>query len=240
MLRARLGVLAAGTIRRSVRVLIALFGGDTALERLDSLLADIAKHGVEPALAAWGEADARQRLLDEWIGTRTWAESFAFLAEHAAELLHDEVMALLAELAGFDDPVARQHLALLLLLDSGIPVESAMQITTDPSTATDHALDAVETADLRRVQLLVTANPAALVAPGSGPLLRAVLLLASGQPEEALRAGGEAAAVGSETQRRAHVVRLRRLAAAGGDEPGWHPRVLDQLIAVLQSPPAAG
>jgi hypothetical protein len=144
-------------------------------------------------------------------------------------------MALLAE---SDEPVAQQHLAILQLITTGIPVESVFQIVTDSSSATDEALAAIEKADLQRLHRVVMANPSAAQVPGSGPLLLAVMALASDQPDAALQAVEEAAATSSETQRRAHIIRLRRLAATVGEDPRWDPRALDRLIAVLQPPPS--
>jgi hypothetical protein len=214
VLRAAAGVVTGKSLPGSLDVLLMLHPGDSGLERLRQLVVLVGQHGLEPVLSQLGEQHIRQELIEAWISTPTWTESFAYLQERREELTTPEVTALLA---GSDEPVAQQHAAILSLIWT-VPLETVFDLVTDVAAATDQALAALDLADLPQVMTIAQLNPAVLHEPGTGQTLLAVLLLAAGQHDQALQAVRTAAATFTAVQRRARVVNLRRFADHAGPE----------------------
>ena len=218
------------TMADTVDTLNFLHPGEPTLEAIRGLLAAVHEHGLAAVLDQARANDALQTLVSEWIATPTWPKSFTYLTNHHEELCIESVAAFLNSL---DTSVARQHLA-ILGLSSDRPLPALFEIVTDPAIATDHALDALEHAQTDHLQLIVTANPAILELPSTGPLLLAVLALAAGDNDTATQAAATVGGSSSPIQRRAHLVRLRAWASQAADLPGG-PEGVAAVIAAFET-----
>ena len=195
------------------------------------LLAEIDESGIDTTFAQHHANHQRRALLTAWINTPTWLESRDYYHQHHTDLTTADTRAVLAST---DDDTARQHLA-ILDLTGVMPAEQVYAIVTDPATAEDAALDAIEHADLTRLVAIATAAPHALQArPSTWGLLHAVFLIAADQPDSAYDIAHQLAEQASPLQRRAHAIRLRALRTHHPDLPG-----LNELIDILNPDNAA-
>ncbi|MGH3754895.1 MAG: hypothetical protein ACRDRP_19795, partial [Pseudonocardiaceae bacterium] len=218
------------TLPQSIETLSFLFPHTSHLEELTSLLDAVTEYSLEPVLSTLREQHQLRSLLLVWMTTATWPESFAYFRDHQDELRAPQVAQLLAQ---SQEPVARQHLAILRLLDKR-PSDAVLQIVTDASIAADESLDALEKGQLDHLMLLITACPDVLQIPGTGPFLLAVLALAHGDADQANEAARLAAQRAEPVQHRAHIVRLRKLARSGVQIPGGADAI-QNLITTLES-----
>jgi hypothetical protein len=231
VLRAAPDVLAGDTLPGSLDVLLMLYPGNSDLEGLQQLVSLVGQDGVEPVLTRLGQQHATQQLVQDWIATPTWPASFAFLEEHRHELDTPEVR---GTLTSSDHPVAGQHAAILTLAQV-LPTQTVYECVTDSAAATDHALDALDRADLAQVLTVVQANPAILQEPGTGPTLLAVLLLVGGQSDQARQTLEAAASSLTDVPRRAQAIHLKR--CADHADPDLAAALLP-LIEALNAHPA--
>ncbi|MGV1005494.1 MAG: hypothetical protein ACOYEV_12185 [Candidatus Nanopelagicales bacterium] len=124
-------LLGSPELASSLEILKFLHLDDPAVSGLAELAAQTALHGAEAVAADLASASRMRSLLQAWIDTATWEDSFAFLAAHQAELDTADVRAVLRA-AG--DEVAGQHLAILDLANV-LPPETVRAIVTNPETA---------------------------------------------------------------------------------------------------------
>ena len=220
------------TLADTVDTLDFLYPGEPTFEAVRALLTAVHEHGLPAVLDQARATDRLQTQVHEWIATPTWPESFTYLADHYEQLHTEDVAAFLDYL---DQPVAQQHLA-ILMLSSGIPPEAVFEIVTDPAAATDRALDALEHGQADHLRLILRANPAVLELPSTGPLLLAVLALAADDIDNAKQAAMAAGSTSSPIQRRAHLVRLRALASHTADLPSG-PAGVAALITAFETTP---
>ncbi len=143
---------------------------------------------------------------------------------HHAALTDDQSVELLT---GAEDDTVRQHLA-ILHLTTIMSDQDTYRIVTDPATAEDTALEAIEAGDIGLLSAVLTAATELQNRPISWNLAAAVLLLAEDQPEQALEVAELIAREATPLQRRAHTIRLRALQTHHPDLPG-----LDDVIEVI-------
>jgi Tetratricopeptide repeat len=226
VLQARTTVVTGATLADSLDIQIVLNPGDSALQQLRHLVARIQNDGLKPVLAQRRWQDAAENLVRQWISQPTWTESFAYLRAHRDELGTEQATAFMADL---DNPAARRHAAILTLLRT-LPVETVEDVVTNTATAVDHALEAVDHGKLNHVADIIEANPDVADEPGAGFVLRAVLLLADGQTEQAVNVIRAGAGHTTAVQRQARIVNLRRLAAT---QDPRRPPAVDSLVQAL-------
>ena len=205
-----------------------LHPGLAGVAQLQHLLSAIAEHGMEPVLTAGRGVDAADTLVSAWLATPDWNTSRAFLREHKERLDEPDVDALLA--AG-NDLESRRHRAILQLAGP-LSISAVYDLVVDLTMAVDAAMAAVETGDVERLSLLLQVSPPLARIPFVAPYLAAVLgvLGAEAEPEsDALMR--QSAAEGTQRQREAGAVRLRRLA----DRRPEHRSTLTSLALVLDS-----
>jgi len=235
VLREHSTVATGPSMSETLATLLMLHPGDQRLTGLAAVHKDIVERGLSPVLEDLTTQDELQILVDDWINTDTWTASLTYLGAHVERLRTDEVV---QRLAALQTPTALQHAAILTLWATTTP-QQIEELLTDASVAADLALDAVEAGDLGRVHLLTFANPHTLQLPGTGPMLQAVLLLAAGDHARAASAAKTAAETATEDQRRAHTIRLGRLAkhaeAVRGGTAGV-TALIDAYIASIPSP----
>ncbi|MDN5861100.1 MAG: hypothetical protein L0H84_21050, partial [Pseudonocardia sp.] len=192
--------------------------------QLLALLDEIDESGLDAAFARHATDHDRRALLNAWINTTTWTDSQHYLAEHRAALLADPVLELLADT---DDGTARQHHA-ILTLTRALPDDRIYAMITDPARAEDAALDAIETGDIPKLAMILTAAPNLANRPVSWAVAAAVALLAQDDGHRARELTRAAADQATPIQRRAHTIRLRSLATRQPDLPG-----VADIIAIL-------
>jgi hypothetical protein len=224
LLREHRHVLESTDFSTSLQALAGLFPGRTLPAELLGIIAEARRTSLGEALASRREAHHRYELIAAWIATPTWEESHAYYLQHGAELTSTATR---EALAAIDTDDAHQHTAILELALAISPA-TAFSIAADPSAAEEAALTSIENGDLTRLATITTASPALLTLPGTAHLITAVLLLASGQETEAYSRGRQLADKADPLQRRAHLIRLRRLQKHQPDLPG-----LAQLTALL-------
>src|SRR5512135_315296 len=112
VVRGATAVVTGSTIRPSLDVLVTLYPGVDGLPSLVQLVEAIAEQGLERVLSQLEEQHAVQRLVDAWIATSTWKDSFTYLKDHGDELRADAVQAMLGEAAKSGDATAQQHVAI--------------------------------------------------------------------------------------------------------------------------------
>jgi hypothetical protein len=182
-----------------------LYPNDVLVTRFRIVYHLIGELGLVEALTQLDREHERQEFIEEWIDIPTWNESFNYLADHFDTLTTDETIDLLMS---SEEPVAVQHGVIALLARTGT-VDETKSIVTRTDLATQQALNAIENADLERVDLITAANPSTTGEPGTGALLIAVLLAAQGRdPQTAI---AQARIEMSETQRKANRYRLDQL-----------------------------
>ncbi len=230
LLRATAAVVEGPSIAESLAVLRHLRPGDRAVARLGELVAAVARDGLEALLTREGERHRIEQLVRDWASTGAAADSMTFLRVHRDELLRPEVAAAL--LARADDPVALWQTAVLELA-AARPVEVVQEIVTEVAAAGDHALAALDRADLGTLRAITVANPEVTSLPGVGFLLRAVLMIDAGLADEAVDVVEAGARASSPVQRRARIVNLRRWATAD-------PRRADPLRPLVDALRQAG
>lgn len=123
-----------------------------------------------------------------------------------------------AVLADIDGPAARLHLAVLRLADHFTPDE-VHEIVTDGDTATEHAFQAVDRADIGLLRLVLDARPTPLTGV-TGAFFASVLAAADGDADRARQLAEAIAEDGTDIQRRAYAIRLRALAHLTPDPDG--------------------
>ncbi|GGY14591.1 tetratricopeptide repeat protein [Streptomyces djakartensis] len=229
VLRARADVLSGPTLAASVDLHLVLRPDDESLRQLRQLVASIGDRGLEAVLAEERRRYEIGQLVRAWMTQPTRTGWLAHLTAHREQLCTDEAAELLA---ASDDPSAREHAAVLTLLET-MPLEAVADVVTHAATAADHALEALEQADPGRMRTLTEANPAALDEPGAGFVLRAVLDLERGNAEQALRVMRSGAATATVMQRRARAVNLGRWARHA--EPD-DLAAIEALAAALNDP----
>ena len=208
----------------SLEALAALYPGHRAVALLRSLLDQIAEDGVAPTLAKFQQQHDRTLLVQAWLNATTWQDSLNYHREHEQDLAAPEVRDLLA---GLNDDAARQHHAILDLVDA-LSLDAVYRIITDPGTADEVALEAIETGDLNRLPQLAMASPALQSRPLIMALITIALLLADSQPDDAREVADEIAAEADPTLRRAFAVHLRGLRSRQPDLAG-----LGDVIKIL-------
>ena len=217
-------LLTSAGFRTTLRALDELYPANPVPALLLGLLDEIDESSIDAVFAHRRADHERRDLLTAWIDTPTWTDSLAFLREHHAALTSEESTELLA---GANDDTARQHLVILNLAGA-LPIEQVYAIVTAPGTAEEAALDALDAGDLPRLGIILTAAPDLQSRPITRDLIVAVLLLAQGEPDQALGLGRHVAELANPLQRRAHTIRLRGLRTHHPDLPS-----LDQLIRAL-------
>ena len=198
------------TLHQSVRILASYFSQATRIRDLSAVLEQMAERGTEPVHAQLRDGNALQRLVEAWITTETWVESFSYLTDHETKLRQPEVFDLLSQSG---HPAAAQHAAILYLLDAR-PGEAIQRIVTDPNLAADEALIAVDRANIQEVLQVMAACPQLIQTPGIGTFLLAVLTTLNGDADAADQAIAITAQTATPVQRRAYAIHLHRLAAA--------------------------
>ena len=208
LLRERSEVVSEPALSDTLDLLLMLHPGDRWLTGLAAMHTDIVERGLSAVLDDLTAQDEVHSLINDWISSDTWTASFTYLGEHLDKLRTDEVVQLLI---ASESPTASQHAAILTLCETATPAQIE-ELVADVSATTDLALDELEAGNLGHVHLLTLANPRTLQLPGTGPLLRAVLLLAVGDPEGAAAAARTAAETATEAEHLAHTIRLGNLA----------------------------
>jgi hypothetical protein len=187
------------------------------LRRVAALVRDA---GLEEALATLRAQHRTQQLLDAWIGAGTWQNKFGFLREHRNDLLDPFTIALLETI---ETPGARQHWAILQLIKD----HDARAVETwviDADAAAEAAFDAVDAANLSRLNLILTANPQAFQVSTRGTLLTIIMnyVHALGLPQirqaqafkQILAIAAQASSAIPHKDRRAGGIHLKRFAFA--------------------------
>jgi hypothetical protein len=202
--------------------------GNTLLAELLDIIAELRQTTLDEALTSRRETHHRNELIAAWVATRTWEESHAYYLQHRDELTSPATREILAAINTAD---TRQHAAIIELALATSPA-TAFSIASDPSAAEETALTAIESGGLSRLAAIATASRDLLTLPATGHLVTAVLLIARGQETEAHSHGQQLAKKADPLQRRAHLIRLRKLQKHQPDLPG-----LGQLIALLELQP---
>ncbi|WP_441246600.1 hypothetical protein [Kitasatospora sp. McL0602] len=201
--------------RHHLHLATALFPGDQAIDSLTAVLAEADTDTLDAVLERGRRDHDVQLLLHTWVDTPTWAASRDFLDQHGSALRTPEMHAALSAL---DAPAARQHLALLQLADH-LALDEVYAIAADPATATDHAFDAIDQADIPRLRQVLDARPDLLTGV-VGAFLASVVTIADGDTEQARELAQTIAEHGTDIQRRAYAIRLRRLARLAPEAAG--------------------
>lgn len=220
-------ILTSPQFRTTLTALAGLYLTNPVPGQFLELLDEIDESGIEVAFARRRADYDRRALLTAWINTPTWTESLDYYRQHQADLTSADSRTILA---GVDNDVARQHLA-ILDLTGVLPAEQVYAIVTDSGAAEDAAFHAIEHADLPRLAATATAaGPALHSRPSTWGLVRAVLLLVTDQPDSAHELARQLAEQASPLQLRAHTIRLRALRTRHPGLPG-----LDELISVIDA-----
>lgn len=209
-LRGNAALLADPGFSGTVDVLLALHPTTGPLRLLRHVIDMVAEAGLDATVTELVDGHARHDAIEGWFEVTDPAASLAYLEQHRSVLAHPTVMRLLETM---DDPRARPHLA-VLHLEQRLGLTALQSLLTDPSAAAEAGLGAVGAADLTLLSQLLTADQRLADVPGVGPFLVAVLLLGTGQPEEALELARTAAAASTPEQRARRRQDLERLAAA--------------------------
>jgi hypothetical protein len=200
---------------------------NSSLDQLSAVIAAIQERGFDDVLTALHTQWDQESVLNDWISTPTWTESLAYLQQHAGTLTQPAIRDFLN---ASDEPVLRQHAAILTLGDH-YPPATILRILTEPTETADLALHALETANLTTLAALLTACPATTRIRGVGPLLRAILLTAAGQEERAAAVLGDALAEFTTLQKRAYRIRLNKLLAT--ENANLTPEFRNEVIAFI-------
>jgi hypothetical protein len=208
--------LRSAEFRTTLHALNGLYPADTTPTLLLALLDEIDATGIDQMYAARTTDYRRRDLLTRWISTTTWTESHAFLTTHHDELTTDESHAILADAEG---DTARQHLA-ILELTTVWDVDTVFELVTDPTEAETAAFDAIEAGDIPLLAAISTAADNLHQREITYALALAVLLLAQNNHDQAREYAAHIAERATVIQRRAHVIRLRKLRTHHPDLPG--------------------
>jgi tetratricopeptide (TPR) repeat protein len=155
----------------------ALFGDDTTMGELLELLELGAGHSVEQVVEMMREVRRHQADVLAWINTPSWAESLRYAVDRP-ELLADPRTEQGLEIAA-DNPVARQHLAIVRLART-MALEAVYDAVTDLDDAAEAALAAFDTGDGGTLAELLCAAPGLAQAPFVGGVLAAVVAVYDG------------------------------------------------------------
>ena len=131
----------------ALRVLATVYCDRPALQEWLDLRAAVDVDGEDAVVAALDAAQATMCLVTAWITTPSWNASQTFLATHP-ELRRPEVHSVLERSA--DDPVARQHLAVLRLVDR-VPPGAVFDAIIDPGDARELLLAVARRGDAQAV-----------------------------------------------------------------------------------------
>ena len=213
----------------------ALYTEADDLAELTEILASIKSRGLDAVLDEMRAANHRADIVRQWLATPTWSASQEFLTTHPQLLSDPHVLDLLQ--ANLDEPVIQQHVGILQLATRKGLAE-VYDLVTDLSMAVDSAMEAVESGDLATLTDLAMVSPGLNRIPFTAPYLASIYRalathhdpdatpVAANEPVELMK---QAAKQGSETQRRAGVARLRRLARRHADLAP----ALDHLASIL-------
>lgn len=220
--------LREGVIRESAEVLLTrscqaglalaefLYPEADDLAELHQLMDQILTDGLEPTLSTHRAAHSHAADLAAWLATPTWEESRTFLKNHPDLSANPHTVALLESAA--DNPMARQHLGILRLVQTNVigSVDDVYDVIVDTTVGTDQAMNCLDRLDIDALDELFQAAPYLLTTAFVGPYLVAARIALSATDSEAqikVRAVVDAAIqTGSPTQRAAGAARLRRIA----------------------------
>jgi len=166
--------------RDALRVLAALYRDRPALDEWLALLAAIDSAGAEAVLADMDALAAATNLVEEWIATPSWNASQAFLAAHHG--LRDPVARAVLERAS-GDPVARQHLAILRLVDHVSP-GAVFDAILDPADARELLFTLARRGASQDLAELLFATARIAADPFAAPLALALYLALDAEPDE--------------------------------------------------------
>jgi hypothetical protein len=169
--------------------------GNSALVQHRDLLQNARTRGIQAAYSSLLTSlhqQAMLELVDTWIGTPTWTQSRAFLAEHAADLLTDEAEHLLHALVDEypEDPAYLTYFA-LISLSRREGADAAYALIDDAKLLRERAIGSIDEDDTDEADIaLAVARLRAGLQPDDadahfGHALGAVF---GGGPQEAQRA----------------------------------------------------
>jgi tetratricopeptide (TPR) repeat protein len=200
-------LLVTPDFRQTVIALQGLYLDNPVPTLLAELLNEIDDADLDAVLARHQTDYERRVLLENWISTKTWSESFAFLQEHKNALDTEEVRQLLIE---DDSDSGEQHLAVLDLTTT-MPHEAVHAIVTDANAAEQAAFDAIQQGNIASLQAIALASASLPDRELTWAIVTMVLLLAANQTDEARQLAEQMSRQATDMQRRAHAIRLTRL-----------------------------
>jgi hypothetical protein len=200
-------ILRSAEFRQTLTAFRALYVDNPVAGQLAALLDEIDDFGLDPILAHYQADHDRRALLNDWISTTTWPESFAFLDDHAATLTGTEFRELLAE---DESEIAQQHLAILDLVTQ-FPIERVQAIVVDANTAEEAAFDAIEQGNLTLLKAISMASVALQDREITSAIIAVIDLVATDSPEQASTLARQIAEHATKVQRRANAIRLTAL-----------------------------
>ncbi|MBV9141170.1 MAG: tetratricopeptide repeat protein [Pseudonocardiales bacterium] len=187
-----------------------LFPQLDGLAELNALLNELAAHG-STVLDQHRAAYEHHTSIAQWMSTRTWRESLAFVRQHPELLSDPRTLELLR--ANAEEPAFAQYAGIVALCRS-LPLGQVFDAITDPGSAADMAVTMLEQGDVEAIADLAAAAPDLELLPFTGGYVAAIWSALTGSTDtDAIAALAQAAEQASPIQRRAGVIRLRRLAA---------------------------
>ena len=220
--------LADSTLAENVEVMRYRYPDDVHLDELAQMLTEIADVGLDGATERRRRAFATESLVHAWLDVGTRHEAIEFLRENEPELRAPDSV---AALDAIESPVARRNKSILELRAAGVDLDTVLDIVIDPAVADERAVAALERGDRDQFLAVLAACPAVLDLPARGIPLRTAALLLQGREEQAVTLARDASGAFSVVQRRAFLIRLRKLEAG----PTALPRGIESLHAVMRA-----
>ena len=214
--------------RDALDALAAVYCDRPALRRWLDLLAAADRDGMDAVVAEMDAAQANMDLITAWITTPSWNASQAFLAAHP-DLHGPDVRAALEQLSS--DPTARQHLAILRLVDH-TPAGDVFDAILDPADARNLLLTVARRGSAADIAEAWFAVPALADDPVTAPLAEALSALGDDpdtQLDEIDQAATALAAAASTRDRRDVLTLIATLTRIRDDRAAPLNRIADAL-----------
>ena len=209
--------------------LVGLYSDNGELLILLKILEAADERGLDAVLAELCADEEHANLLQAWLNTPTWTTSRQYLLKHPSLLVDKRTAAALNAASG--NRTIRQHLAIVRLAAT-IGLDEVYDIVMDPADAADVALANLDKGELNCVVEIWNAAPSLRSEPFTGGYIAAILLVASGHPDDARRIISEVAPQAAEETRQEGAERLRRIARLLPE----HENALTDLAELLTEP----
>ncbi|MGV1006366.1 MAG: tetratricopeptide repeat protein, partial [Candidatus Nanopelagicales bacterium] len=174
---------AAGDLERAIALLQANLTDTERILAPNHPNTLVYRNNLSRAKAVAGVPLDDKELVDYWLGTHTWAESFAVLDAAEKRLRGQVAKAILRDRAGHGDSVAAQHM-LILTVAEVLPRDALFATVTNSKRAIQAAIAAADAGQFQLATFILGVNLQARNHP-VGLALPLATMVAGGEPQAA-------------------------------------------------------